>query len=85
MRATGIVRSIDDLGRIAIPRELRSTHNLGKGDSVEIFIDDNGDIILRKYQPGCIICGGMEGVQTIRGKHLCSKCIETVKRLKVGV
>ena len=49
MRATGIVRRIDDLGRVVIPRELRKNCGIKEGDPLEIFITYEGDILLRKY------------------------------------
>ena len=49
MKATGIVRRIDDLGRIVIPKEIRRTCNLREGDPMEIYLGENGEIILKKY------------------------------------
>lgn len=51
MKATGIVRRIDELGRIVIPKEIRRRYRIKEGDSLEIFISDNGEIILKKYSP----------------------------------
>ncbi len=51
MKATGIVRRIDDLGRIVIPKEIRRTFRIREGESLEIFIDDNNNIILKKHSP----------------------------------
>ena len=51
MKATGVVRRIDDLGRIVIPKELRRTMRIKEGESLEIFIDGNDQIILKKYSP----------------------------------
>lgn len=51
MRATGIVRRIDDLGRVVVPREIRRTLRINDGDPLEIFTDDEGSVIFRKYQP----------------------------------
>lgn len=51
MKATGVVRRIDDLGRIVIPKELRRTMRIKEGDSLEIFIDGSDKVILRKYSP----------------------------------
>ena len=56
MKATGVVRKIDELGRIVLPVELRRTLNIGVKDSMEIFVD--GDcIVLKQYRPCCIFCG----------------------------
>lgn len=51
MKATGIVRRIDDLGRVVVPKEIRRTLRIREGDPLEIFTDHEGDIILKKYSP----------------------------------
>ena len=51
MKATGIVRRIDDLGRVVVPKEIRRTLRIGEGDPLEIFTDKEGEIILKKYSP----------------------------------
>lgn len=80
MKATGIVRKIDELGRIVLPMELRRTLGIHKEDPVEIFVDDN-NIILRKYEPACIFCGSAVDVAVIRGKNICRKCLDEIKTL----
>lgn len=81
MKATGIVRRIDDLGRVVIPKELRRAHFIEEGDPLEFFVD--GDkIILRKYQPGCIFCGNTESLQLFHGKHICTSCITKAAALQ---
>ncbi|MBR5731170.1 MAG: AbrB/MazE/SpoVT family DNA-binding domain-containing protein [Firmicutes bacterium] len=80
MKATGIVRRLDQLGRIVIPKELRTTLDLKDTDPVEIFTE--GDtIILRKYQPSCIFCGDADDLVQIDGKNVCRKCVERMKKL----
>ena len=74
-KATGIVRKLDDLGRIVLPKELRTTMSLAEGDGLEIFVDSEGEIILKKYQPGCTLCGNMENLQQSKGKPICMDCI----------
>ena len=77
MKATGIVRPVDQLGRIVVPKELRRLLGLKEGkDSFEIFIDDNKNVILRKYIPGCIVCGDLENLKDVNGIKLCKNCIE---------
>jgi AbrB family transcriptional regulator, transcriptional pleiotropic regulator of transition state genes len=66
MKATGIVRKADDLGRVVIPIELRKTLNISTGDSLEIFSEE-GRLVLQKYQPGCAITGTMENLVEIGG------------------
>lgn len=78
MKSTGIVRKIDDLGRMVIPIELRKTLNISKKDPMEIFVDGN-KIILQKYEPGCEICGSMENIIQHEGHEICTDCINTLK------
>ncbi|WP_058301721.1 AbrB/MazE/SpoVT family DNA-binding domain-containing protein [Gorillibacterium timonense] len=74
MKATGIVRRIDDLGRVVIPKEIRSTMGITEGEPLEIFVD--GDrIIFRKYTPGCVLCGSTEQLQSVSGKLICRQCV----------
>ncbi|WP_040194794.1 AbrB/MazE/SpoVT family DNA-binding domain-containing protein [Clostridium culturomicium] len=79
MKATGIVRKIDDLGRVVLPIELRRTLNIDIKDPVEIFIE--GDlIILKKYEPACVFCGEAANVENFRGKNVCKSCAEELGR-----
>ena len=80
MKATGIVRKVDELGRIVLPMELRRTLGIQKEDPVEIFVDDS-NIILRKYEPACIFCGSAVDVLMIHGRRICRQCIEEMKTL----
>ena len=79
MKSTGIVRPIDDLGRIVLPIEIRKTLELSPKDSGEIFIDGNR-IVLQKYQPGCIFCGNHEELTYYKGKLVCRECAESLNR-----
>lgn len=73
MKSTGIVRRVDDLGRVVIPIELRRTLRISEKDPMEIFVD--GDkIILKKYDPTCIFCGRVEDVRIFRDKNVCQHC-----------
>lgn len=82
MKSTGIVRKLDQLGRIVLPMELRKTHDITEKDSLEIFVDGD-NLILRKYTPGCIICGSLHNVIDVKSKWLCEDCINSAKE-KVG-
>lgn len=73
MKSTGIVRKIDDLGRMVIPIELRKTMNINKKDPMEIFVDGD-EIILSKYEPACIFCGSMDETFEFEGRTICSIC-----------
>ena len=78
MKATGIVRKIDDLGRIVLPIELRRTLGISERDSLEIFVDGD-NIVLKKYAPACIFCGSADNVINFRDKIVCEKCISEMK------
>ena len=80
MKYTGIVRRIDDLGRIVLPVELRRTLELETGDSLEILVEDN-TIILKKYQPSCIFCDSMDDIMTYKGYNVCQKCMKKLGTL----
>ncbi|MGN0733728.1 MAG: AbrB/MazE/SpoVT family DNA-binding domain-containing protein [Emergencia sp.] len=80
MKATGIVRPVDALGRVVIPVELRRNLGIKTEDSLEVFVDGEY-IMLKKYEPACIFCGEVTDVKDIRGKIICSKCIEELKNL----
>ncbi|MDH6430252.1 MULTISPECIES: AbrB/MazE/SpoVT family DNA-binding domain-containing protein [Paenibacillus] len=81
MKATGIVRQLDGLGRIVIPMELRRTMNIKDGDGLEIFVEGE-KIVLRKYAPGCTLCGSLEGIEYFSGKPICHTCISKITKLQ---
>ena len=78
MKATGIVRKVDELGRIVLPIELRRNLNIHIKDPIEIFVDDDY-IMLKKYEPACIFCGNAKNIQTIHGKNVCENCLAEIK------
>lgn len=80
MKATGIVRKVDELGRIVLPIELRRTLDIEIKDPLEIFVNDDC-IILKKYTPACIFCGSAKDVKRIKDKNICADCIEELKKL----
>ncbi len=82
MKSTGIVRKVDELGRIVIPKELRKTFNIGEKDALEIFVD-GGKIILKKYEPACIFCGQARDNINYKGKNICPDCVEQLKESKL--
>ena len=78
MKATGIVRKVDELGRIVLPIELRRTLNIRHEDPIEIFVD--GDyIMLKKYEPACIFCDDAKDVINFKGKNVCPNCIRELQ------
>lgn len=78
MKSTGIVRKVDELGRVVIPIELRRTLNIGEKDALEIYVD-GAHIILKKYEPACIFCGQAKDITNFKGKNICPTCIEEIK------
>lgn len=78
MKSTGIVRKVDELGRIVLPIELRRTLDISEKDSLEIYVDGN-TIILRKYEPSCIFCGNSKDVFVFKGRNICPTCMEELK------
>lgn len=80
MKATGIIRRVDDLGRIVLPKELRRTLGIGEKDPMEIYTDGKG-IILRKYAPGCAFCGSVNGIRYIHGTPVCGACAYNMQML----
>lgn len=73
MKSTGIVRKIDELGRVVLPMELRKTLNLNVKDALEIYVE--GDkILLKKYLPCCIFCGSDKGITDFKGNNICESC-----------
>ena len=78
MKATGIVRKIDDLGRVVLPIELRRTLGISERDSLEIYVDGE-NIILKKYAPACIFCGSADEIVDFHDKSVCKKCIAEMK------
>ena len=74
MRSLGIVRKLDQLGRLVIPKETRRVFNLNGRDPVEIFTDED-KIIIKKYNPGCQCCGDMKDVKEYKGIKICKKCL----------
>ena len=81
MKSTGIVRKVDELGRIVLPIELRRTLGIAEKDSLEIYVDDDS-IILRKYQPACIFCDNARDIVVYRGKNVCKDCIKSLEEAK---
>ena len=75
MKSIGIVRRIDELGRIVLPIEVRRRLELDAKDGVEIFVEKDR-VILKKYEPSCIFCGDAEDVLFFKDKRICRKCLE---------
>lgn len=79
MKSTGIVRKIDELGRIVLPIELRRTLDISEKDSVEIYVEQD-TIMLKKYKSTCVFCSGSESVVDFKGKNICAECIASLRK-----
>ena len=79
MKSTGIIRKVDELGRVVIPIEIRNQFNIAEKDPIEIYVDGSS-IVLKKYEPNCIFCGSTKKLVTYKDKLICSKCIETLSK-----
>ena len=77
MKATGIIRKVDELGRIVLPIELRRMLDIGEHDQLEIYI--SGDtIVLQKYERSCVFCGSSARLTDYKGKTVCRDCMEGI-------
>jgi len=75
MKATGITRKVDELGRVVLPVELRRTLDIAEKDVLEIYVE-NDSVILKKYEPACIFCDNARNVISFKGKNICPSCIK---------
>lgn len=82
MKSTGIVRKVDELGRIVIPKELRRKFGIEEKNGLEIYVEDDR-IILKKYEPSCIFCHNSDDLIEFNGKNVCPKCIRTMSKVSV--
>ena len=80
MKSTGIVRKVDELGRIVLPIELRRTLDIAEKDQLEIIVEGSS-IVLKKYRPTCIFCDSVRDVSVYRGKNICPKCLKELREL----
>ena len=80
MKATGIVRKVDELGRIVLPIEMRRTLDIGERDALEIYVEGSS-VILKKYKPSCIFCDATKDIVVFKGKNVCPKCLRELKEL----
>ena len=79
MKSTGIVRKVDELGRIVLPIELRRVLDIAERDELEIYMEDDR-VILQKYEPSCVFCESSRGLATYKGKNVCTTCIRNLVR-----
>ena len=80
MKSTGIVRKVDELGRIVLPIEMRRTLDIGEKDALEIYVEGSS-VILKKYKPSCVFCDATKDIVVFRGKNICPKCLRELTEL----
>ena len=84
MKSTGIVRRVDELGRIVLPIELRRTMDIAEKDMLEIFVEDSS-IVLKKYVETCIFCSRGENIVIFHGKNICPDCLRELQELSARI
>lgn len=75
MKSTGIIRKVDELGRVVIPIELRRVMGIEEKNSIEIYVDSDR-IILQKHEQSCVFCGSADEVRYYKNKLICEDCLE---------
>ena len=83
MKSTGIIRKMDELGRVVIPIEIRNQFNIVEKDPIEIYVDGSS-IILKKYEPNCIFCGNSKNLISYKDKLVCTKCAQKLSDLDMN-
>ena len=81
MKSTGIVRKVDELGRVVIPIEIRNQFGIAEKDPIEIYVEGSS-IVLKKYEPNCIFCGNTENLISYNDKLICENCSKKIGKLK---
>ncbi len=80
MKSTGIIRKVDELGRIVLPIEIRRTLDIAEKDEMEIYVDHDR-VILQKHEPSCIFCASSQGLVSYCGKNICSECLQKISHI----
>ena len=79
MQNNGIVRKVDELGRIVLPMEIRRIMGISERDALVISLNEN-EIVIRKYEPICLFCGNNRNLREFRGKTICTDCIRDMNK-----
>ena len=77
MKSTGIIRRVDELGRVVIPIEIRNQFNIVEKDPIEIYVKDSS-IVLKKFEQNCIFCGNTKDLLSYHDKLICQKCANKI-------
>jgi AbrB family transcriptional regulator, transcriptional pleiotropic regulator of transition state genes len=86
MRAIGVVRKLDHLGRVVIPKEVRDIFDWNNNDPIEMFVTNDQQVVLQKYYAGCYLCGNVnDEFRLVKGKKICSHCIDEISSKEAAV
>ena len=77
MKATGIIRKVDELGRIVLPIETRRSLDIVERDEIEIFVEEDR-IILQKFEHACVFCGSSSALVNFQNKNICAECVSKI-------
>lgn len=77
LKSTGIIRKVDELGRVVLPAEIRRMLDIAERDELEIYMD-NDQIVLKKFEPSCVFCSSSSGLVRYRGKNVCQNCAKEI-------
>lgn len=81
MKSLGVIRKLDELGRITLPKSLRKTMGAETGTPLEVFVRDNNEIVLKVYRPGCVFCENVDNLVSFKGSQICKRCIEKIAEI----
>lgn len=79
MKASGIIRRIDGLGRVVIPMEIRNKLDIKQNDPLEIHVEGSS-VVVKKYEPDCTFCGSSKNITEFKGKNICEKCLAELRK-----
>ncbi|MCI8411667.1 MAG: AbrB/MazE/SpoVT family DNA-binding domain-containing protein [Clostridia bacterium] len=79
-KSTGIIRYVDSLGRIVVPKEIRAMFKIVEKEKIKIYVKNNV-ILLEKFEPNCILCGNKEDLMEFKEKLICKKCVNNIEKL----
>ena len=82
MKSTGMIRRVDELGRVVIPKEIRGKLEINEKDPIEIYVDGHS-IVLKKVEENCVFCGSSRNLIKYKNKVICEKCLENLKNQKI--
>ena len=82
MKSTGMIRRVDELGRVVIPKEIRNKLEISEKDPIEIYVEGKS-IVLKKIEDNCIFCGNNKNLISYKDKLICKKCLENLQTTKI--